>query len=137
GSTYAIVWSPASGLDADGGYLVERSPSPSFANAETQVTTSAAAAFVATNAGTYYHRVRGLPSCDPNLSGLPSEVRSVVVSQAPPNVIFTLQPRAVVSPIGDRIEDHPTSFALENLAASPVQIFIGQQELNGSPPFFR
>ena len=137
GSTYAIVWSPAAGLDADGGYLVERSTSPSFTSAETQVTTSAAAAFVATSVGTYYHRVRGLPSCDPNLSGPPSDVRSVVVSAAPPNVIFTLQPRAVVSPIGDRIEDHPTTFALENLASAPVQVFIGQQELNGSPPFFR
>ena len=137
GSTYAIVWSPASGLDADGGYLVERATSSAFSNPETQVTTSAAAAFVANSAGTYYHRVRALPSCDPNLSGPPSEVRSVVVSQAPPNVIFTLQPRAVVSPIGDRIEDHPTTFALENLSSSPVQIFIGQQELNGSPPFFR
>lgn len=138
GSTYAIVWSPAAGLDAAGGYLVERSTSSSFSVAvETQVTTSAAAAFVATSVGTFYHRVRGLPSCDPTLFGPPSEVRSVVVSQAPPNVIFTLQPRAVVSPIGDRIEDHPTSFALENLASSPVQVFIGQQELNGSPPFFR
>jgi sugar lactone lactonase YvrE len=137
GSTYAIVWSPAAGLDADGAYLVERSTSSAFTNAETQVTTSAAAAFVATSVGTFYHRVRALPSCDPNLSGPPSEVRSVVVSQAPPNVIFTLQPRAVVSPIGDRIEDHPTTFALENLASSPVQVFIGQQELNGSPPFFR
>ena len=136
GSTYAIVWSPAAGLDADGGYLVERSTSSAFTNAETQVTTSAAAAFVATSVGTLYHRVRALPSCDPNLSGPPSEVRSVIVSQAPPNVIFTLQPRAVVSPIGDRIEDHPTTFALENLASSPVQVFIGQQELNGSPPFF-
>ncbi|MEA2163084.1 MAG: trimeric autotransporter adhesin [Thermoanaerobaculia bacterium] len=137
GSTYAIVWSPASGLDADGGYLVERATSSSFSNPETQVTTSAAAAFVANSAGTYYHRVRALPSCDPNLSGPPSEVRSVAVSQAPPNVIFTLQPRAVVSPIGERIEDHPTTFALENLSSLPVQIFIGQQELNGSPPFFR
>ena len=138
GSTYAIVWSPAAGLDADGGYLVERSTSPDFSSAvETQVTTSAAAAFVATNAGTFYHRVRGLPSCDPTLAGPPSEVRSVVVSDAPPNVIFTLQPRAVVSPIGDRIEDHPTTFALENLSSSRVQIFIGHQELNGSPPFFR
>lgn len=49
GSTYAIVWSPAAGLDADGGYLVERSTSSAFTNPETQVTTSAAAAFVATN----------------------------------------------------------------------------------------
>jgi sugar lactone lactonase YvrE len=139
GSTYAIVWSAAAGLDADGGYLVERSTSSSFSGAvETQVTTSAAAAFVATSVGTFYHRVRALPSCDPTLFGAPSEVsRGVVVSEAPPNVIFTLQPRAVVSPIGDRIEDHPTSFALENLASTPVQIFIGQQELNGSPPFFR
>jgi sugar lactone lactonase YvrE len=138
GSTYAIVWSPAPGLDADGGYLVERSLSSGFTSGvETQVTTSAAAAFVAGGAGTYYHRVRALPSCDPNLSGLPSEVRSVIVTDPPPNVIFTLQPRAVVTAIGERLEDHPTTFALENLSPSPVQIFIGQQELGGSVPFFR
>jgi sugar lactone lactonase YvrE len=138
GSTYAIVWSPASGLDADGGYLVERSTSSTFsANVETQVTTSAAAAFVAGSVGTFYHRVRALPSCDPNLSGLPSEVRPVNVIEAAPNVIFTLQPRAVVTAIGDLLEDHPTTFALENLSSSNVQVFIGQQELGNSPPFFR
>jgi sugar lactone lactonase YvrE len=138
GSTYAIVWSPAAGLDADGGYLVERSTSSSFsANVETQVTTSAAAAFVAGSVGTFYHRVRALPSCDPNLAGPPSDVRAVNVIAAAPNVIFTLQPRAVVTAIGDRIEDHPSTFALENLSSSNVHIFIGQQELGNSPPFFR
>jgi len=138
GSTYAIVWSPAVGLDAGGGYLVERSTSSTFsANLETQVTTSAAAAFVAGSAGTFYHRVRALPSCDPNLAGPVSDVRAVNVIEAAPNVIFTLQPRAVVTAIGDRIEDHPTTFALENLSSSNVQIFIGQQELGNSPPFFR
>lgn len=138
GSTYAIVWSPASGLDADGAYLVERSTSPAFsASVETQVTTSAAAAFVAGSAGTYYHRVRAVPSCDPTLSGQPSEVRPVNVIEAPPNVIFTLQPHAIVTAIGDRLEDRTTTFALENLSTSNVQVFIGQQELGGSPPFFR
>ncbi len=138
GSTYAIVWSAAAGLDADGAYLVERSSSASFSgNVESQVTTSAAAAFVATSAGTFYHRVRALPGCDPTLAGPPSDTRSVEVIDAPPNVIFTLQPRAVVSSIGDHLEDHPTTFALENLSASNVQVFIGQQELGGSPPFFR
>lgn len=138
GSTYAIVWSAAAGLDAEGGYLVERSSSPDFSSGlETQLTTSAAAAFLASAAGTFYHRVRGVPSWDSALAGPPSEIRTVVVAAAPPNVIFTLQPRAVVSPLGDRIEDHPTTFALENLSPSRVQVFIGQQELNGSPPFFR
>lgn len=138
GSTYAIVWSPAAGLDADGGYLVERSASSTFnANVETQVTTSAAAAFVAGSAGTFYHRVRALPSCDPNLGGPPSEVRAVNIIEAAPNVIFTLQPRAVVTALGDPLEDHPTTFALENLSSSNVQVFIGQQELGNSPPFFR
>jgi sugar lactone lactonase YvrE len=138
GSTYAIVWSPAAGLDAEGAYLVERSTSSSFSgNVETQVTTSAAAAFVAGTTGTYYHRVRALPSCDPTLAGPPSDVRAVNVIDAPPNVIFTLQPRAVVTAIGDPLEDHTTTFALENLSSSNVQIFIGEQELGGSQPFFR
>src|SRR5262249_60425749 len=57
GSTYAIVWAPASGLDAEGGYLVERSSSPSFAViTDTQVVSSTAASFIAGAVGTVYHR---------------------------------------------------------------------------------
>jgi hypothetical protein len=44
GATYTIVWSVAPGLDADGGYLVERSTSGSFAQIiDSQVTSSTAA----------------------------------------------------------------------------------------------
>jgi sugar lactone lactonase YvrE len=136
GSTYTIVWKTAAGLDPDGGYLVERSTSPSFATVESQVTLSAAASFIAGNPGTYYHRVRGLPSCDPTKSAPPSDVAQVSVIAARPNVVFTVQPAAVVSALGDRLEDKRGSFTLENIGSTTVNVSIGRTEINNSPPFF-
>ena len=137
GSTYAIVWTPAPGLDAEGGYLVERSTSASFATvADTQVVSSTAASFIAGTAGTIYHRVSALPSCDPTKPGLPSDVRSVSVVNAPPNVVFTVQPQAVITALGERLEDRRGSFTIENIGASAVSVIIARQELAGSKPFF-
>jgi sugar lactone lactonase YvrE len=137
GATYTIVWSVAPGLDADGGYLIERSTSSTFASVlDSQVTSSTAAAFVANTPGTYSHRVRALPSCDPTRSGPASEVKSVSVTTAPANIIFTVQPQAAVTSLGERIEDKRGSFTIENIGASPAQIIVGQAELPGSRPFF-
>ncbi|HSY48096.1 MAG TPA: hypothetical protein VLC46_04730 [Thermoanaerobaculia bacterium] len=137
GATYAIVWSVAPGLDSDGGYLVERSTSASFATLlDSQVTTSTAASFFAGGQGAIYHRVRALPGCDPSKSGPVSGVTAVNVTAAPPNVIFTLLPEAVVTGLGDHLEDKQGSFALENLGTSAIQVIVGRQELNGSAPFF-
>lgn len=137
GSTYAIVWSSSAGLDADGGYLVERSTSAAFDGAvESQITSSTAASFVTTAATTWYHRVRALPSCDVSKSGPVSDVKSVLVKDAAPNIVFTVQPRSVVAALGERLEDTSSSFSVENLGTAPVQVIIGQQELGGSPPFF-
>ncbi|HSP17229.1 MAG TPA: hypothetical protein VLV78_20975 [Thermoanaerobaculia bacterium] len=136
GSTYTIIWQTASGLDPDGGYLVERSTSPTFAVVESQVTLSAAASFIAGNPGTYYHRVRALPSCDPSKSAPPSDVAQVAVTSAKPNVVFTVQPTAVVSALGDRLEDKRGSFTLENIGSAVVNVSIGRTEINNSPPFF-
>jgi len=137
GTTYAIVWSPAPGLDSDGGYLVERSMSPSFSPLlDSQVTTSTAASFFAGGAGTIYHRVRALPGCDPSKTGPISATSAVTVVAAKPNVVFTLLPAAVVTAIGDHLEDKTGAFALENLGTSNVQVIVGRQELNGSAPFF-
>ena len=137
GATYTIVWSVAPGLDADGGYLVERSASASFNSIlDSQVTSSTAASFVASNAGTYYHRVRALPSCDPTKSGPPSDVKGVNIITAQSNIIFTVQPTAVVTSLGDKIEDHRGTFSLENIGATNAQIILGQVELPGSKPFF-
>ncbi|HEY8848950.1 MAG TPA: hypothetical protein VIO12_06635, partial [Thermoanaerobaculia bacterium] len=137
GATYSIVWSIAPGLDADGGYLVERSTSASFAQIiDSQVTSSTAASFLAITAGSYFHRVRALPSCDASKSGPVSDARSVNSIVAQPNIIFTVQPTAVVTSLGERIEDRRGSFTLENIGSTPAQIIVGQSELPGSKPFF-
>ena len=137
GTTYAIIWSVAPGLDSDGGYLVERSMSASFTPLlDSQVTTSTAASFFAGGAGTIYHRVQALPGCDPSKSGPLSATSAVNVTPAKPNVVFTVLPTAVVTGLGDHLEDKAGSFALENLGTKSVQIIVGRQELNGSAPFF-
>ena len=137
GTTYAVVWSAAPGLDGDGGYLIERSTSTSFTPLlDSQVTTSTAASFVAGSAGTIYHRVRALPGCDPSKSGPISATAAVTVTPARPNVVFTVLPAAVITALGDHLEDKSGSFTLENLGTSAVQVIVGRQELNGSAPFF-
>ena len=137
GATYTIVWSVASGLDVDGGYLVERSTSSSFAPIlDSQVTRSTAASFVAGAPGTYFHRVRAIPACDPTRSGPNSDAKSMNITNAPSNIIFTVQPSSVVTSLGEKIEDHQGTFTLENIGATPAQIILGQAELPGSRPFF-
>lgn len=137
GSTYAIIWTVAPGLDADGGYLVERSTSSSFAPIlDSQVTSSTAASFLAGGAQTYYHRVRAIPGCDPTKSGPVSDTRAVSVAPARPNVVFTVTPAAVVTSLGEHLEDKRGTFTLENIGSSALQVIVGRQELNGSAPFF-
>jgi len=137
GTTYAIVWSPAPGLDSDGGYLVERSTSPSFSTIlDSQLTSSTAASFLAGAPGTCYHRVRALPGCDPSKGGPLSDVKAVSVIAAKPNVVFTVSPTAVITALREHLEDKRGTFTLENIGAKPLQVLIGRQELNGSAPFF-
>lgn len=137
GATYTIVWTPANGLDADGGYLVERSTSANFgAITDAQVTRTTSASFLATTSGTFHHRVRAIPSCDPSRTGPNSAARSVNVTDARPNVVFSVQPAAAITSLGERLEDRRGSFTLENLGTRPLQVIVGRQELAGSPPFF-
>jgi sugar lactone lactonase YvrE len=137
GATYTVVWSAAAGLDAGGGYLVERSTSATFVTIlDAQVTQSRAAAFVAGSPGTLYHRVRAVPACDPSKPGPVSDVRAVTVTTAPPNVVFTVPPAAAITALGERIDALRGSFTLENLGSAPLQVIVGRQELGGAPPFF-
>jgi hypothetical protein len=53
-----------------------------------------------------------------------------------PVVIFTMQPQAVITKLGDKLEDQKTRFALESLGNAPVQVLIAPQLLGGSVPFF-
>ena len=136
GRTYVVAWSLASGLDAGGGYVVERSASPSFSPLLDTVTTSTLfASFVAPAPGSVYHRVRAVPACDPAKAGPWSSSGLVSVTGATPNVVFSRAPEATVVALGDRLEDLKSVFTLENVTAVPIQVFLGRQELS-SPPFF-
>jgi sugar lactone lactonase YvrE len=137
GSTYTMVWTPATGVDANGGYLIERSRNASFASGVVaQVVSSTAASFVAEETGTYFHRVRAVPGCDPARAGVPSAVASVIATAARPTVVFTTQPEATITTLGERLENRRGSFALENLGTERLQVIIGRQEIGGSQPFF-
>lgn len=136
GQTYVIAWDAAPGLDERGGYVVERSSSSSFSTVlDRQVSRVRHASFVASSAGTLYHRVRAVAGCGSFPSGPPSAAASVTVTAGTPNVVFSLTPRAVVTELGQRLESVSSRFALENVGATPVTVFLGRQEL-GSPPFF-
>ena len=137
GQSYVIAWSAAPGLDSEGSYLVERSLDASFSNvADSQQVISTSASFVARVATTYYHRVRAVAGCDTTKRGPVSTVESVTAIDAVPNVVFTVQPQALVSPIGRNLEDNRGSFALENISNSTVQVILGKAEIE-SAPFFR
>jgi hypothetical protein len=136
GQTYTVAWNEATGLDGDGGYIIERSLSPSFAGlVDSQETFSTSASFVSNAAGTYYHRVRALAGCSPSTFGPYSDSRPVNVVTGTANVIFTVQPQAVISPVSERIEDRRSRFTLENLGATTLQVIVGKGEIN-SVPFF-
>ena len=100
------------------------------------MSSTTAASFVANTPGTYYHRVRALPGCDPSLAGPVSAPASVTSVNAPANIIFTVPPQALVTSLGERLEDHKGSFTIENIGSAPAQIIVGQSELPGSRPFF-
>ncbi|MCU1231927.1 MAG: hypothetical protein JWO97_4811, partial [Acidobacteria bacterium] len=86
--------------------------------------------------GSYYHRVRAVAGCDVTRLGAPSGVANVNVVNARANVVFAVQPSAVITSLGEKLEDRRTTFTLENLGASSLQVIVGRQELNGSQPFF-
>jgi sugar lactone lactonase YvrE len=137
GATYSIRWSEAAGLDAGGGYLVERSADASFAGlADQQETTSASASFTTESPATYYHRVRSIAGCDRSKRSAPAvAATAVTVGSGEPIVVFTVLPGSVITKLGDKLEDQKTSFALENLGTATVQVQVSQQ-LGGPAPFF-
>ena len=66
--------------------------------------------------GTYFHRVRAVSGCDPTKSGPLSDVKRVDVIAAKPNVVFTVQPRALITALGERLEDRKGTFTIENIS---------------------
>jgi len=136
GATYTVRWSDAAGLDSGGSYLVERAVDRSFSSiVDHQQTTATSASFVSENAGTYYHRVSAIAGCNTARRSSPSETMQVIVAAGAPQVVFSAMPQAVITKLGDKLEDQKTSFALENLGSSTVQVLVGPQ-LTGSVPFF-
>ncbi|HVT04853.1 MAG TPA: hypothetical protein VHL58_15930 [Thermoanaerobaculia bacterium] len=136
GQTYAIAWSLARGLDANGGYLVERSLSPSFSPlVDSQLVMTSSASFIATTPGAYYHRVKAVAGCDPSKTGPYSDPKIVTVVSGTPNIIFTVQPRTVITNLGEKLEDKKSTFTLENISTSTVQLILGKAEIS-SAPFF-
>jgi sugar lactone lactonase YvrE len=134
--TYSIQWNDSAGLDAGGSYLVERATDSAFGNViDHQQTTATSVSFVTRSAGTYYHRIRSVAGCDSTKRSAPSESVQVTVNAAIPMVVFSVLPQAVITKLGDKLEDQKTSFALENLGTSTVQVLVGPQ-LTGSLPFF-
>lgn len=134
GQTYAVSWNVADELNDDGYYLVERSLSGSFATSlDVQVTASTSASFVAETPGTIYHRVSAVNPCNPAIVASP--VRAVTVVAAPPNVTFTVQPQAVVTALGEKLEERRGRFVVENIGDETVSVLVGRQEID-SVPFF-
>ncbi len=136
GQSYVVSWNAASELDPGGGYVVERSASPSFSPLlDVVTTTSLFASFVAPGAGSLYHRVRAIPACDPSRVASWSAPGVVSIVSSKPNVVFSRAPDALVVGVGERLEDRRTVFALENVTSTPVQVIVARQELS-SVPFF-
>ncbi len=137
GQVYAVSWSELDDLDAGGSFLVERSSDASFSSIlDHQQTTATAASFISTSSGTLHHRVRAIAGCSGTSMSAWSASRSVRVVSGSPNVVFSLPASPVIMPVGDRLEDLRSSFAIENIGPSPVSVLVGRQEIS-SVPFFQ
>jgi sugar lactone lactonase YvrE len=137
GQTYAIAWRDAPGLDAGGTYVVERSLVATFATIlDSQETATTTATFVAESPGVHYHRVRPVTRCNRAVTGPDSGVAAVAVVEGTPDIIFTIEPEAVISRVGQKLEDLGTTFAIENISDKPVLVILGRAEVE-SVPFFR
>jgi sugar lactone lactonase YvrE len=137
GQYYNVVWQDVPELGSDGYYVVERSTTPGFATIiDSQQAYSTSASFISSTAGTYYHRVKAISACDPSHPGASSSVKSVTAVAGTANVIFTVQPKAEVTAVGDKLEGVTTRFTLENLGATSLQLILGKSELSNSAPFF-
>jgi hypothetical protein len=136
--TYVVSWSDAENLDPAGSYIVERSTDSGFGSVlDKQQTTATSASFVAGTAGTAYHRVRAVSGCTGGASSGNSDVKSVTINAATPSVIFTIQPRTIITKLGDKLEDLRGNFTMENIGEQTVQVIVGHQDVNGSVPFFQ
>ena len=137
GKTYVIAWKPSPGLDAGGGYVVERSRSSAFSPLlDTQMTATTSASFTSSDSGQVFHRVRAVAGCQPFRTSPNSASSLVSVVAASPAVVFTVQPVPLVTALGEKLEEQKSTFTLENITKDPVQVIVSQAQL-GSVPFFQ
>ncbi|MBL8115430.1 MAG: BACON domain-containing protein, partial [Acidobacteria bacterium] len=127
-STYVLSWEDARGEGgSDDGivYVVERSTSGSFATIrDAQTLRGQSASFLATDIGTYYHRLRVVPACDGTLSSAPSNVLATNVTSGAANVVFTSAPQGVALRAGQPASGAGTTFTLENIGDTAAEVTL-------------
>src|SRR6185436_10169865 len=64
-----------------------------------------------------------------------SEARDVNVVTGSSNVVFTVQPQAVITALGEPLTNLKTVFTIENITKEPVQVSLTRAEINSSPFF--
>lgn len=134
GETYTVAWSEAAAIDRGGTYLVERAADASFANVvDRQQVAATAASFVSSTPMTFYHRVFAMSSC--GRRSQPSATAAVTVEAGPPVVVVTKEPAAIMTKLGDKLEDERTTLALENLGMTDVEV-VAAPLLGASAQFF-
>lgn len=122
GQTYVLGWSPVD-TGSGGGYIVERSKNAGFSPIlDTQVVTVSFASFVAVEAGEYFHRVRAVAGCDPSKQSAPSAPVTVTVLDVRPTVIFTVEPKALVTKLGERFDNQKGEFVIENIGDREIVV---------------
>lgn len=137
GQSYVVAWKEAEGLDAGGGYIVERSLNATFSPIlDRQVTSDTFASFVGNEVGRIYHRVFAAAGCDPTKLSLDSDPRRVTITEAKANVVFTVQPKPVFTALGDDFEniltDKKTSFVLQNIGGESLTLSLQKQRLENA-----
>ncbi|MCG3195134.1 MAG: hypothetical protein DIJKHBIC_04404 [Thermoanaerobaculia bacterium] len=137
GQSYVVAWKEVEGLDAGGGYIVERSLNATFSPIlDRQVTSDTFASFVGNEVGRIYHRVFAAAGCDPTKLSLDSDPRRVTITEAKANVVFTVQPKPVFTALGDDFEniltDKKTSFVLQNIGGESLTLSLQKQRLENA-----
>jgi sugar lactone lactonase YvrE len=143
GTTYVIGWSESAGLDSDGTYLIERSLERAFSSVlDSQRTSSRFAAFVSSDdflggaeEREVFHRVRSIAGCDRRQISAASDPIAVRLARRPPLAIVTRPPRAVITSLGEKLEDRSAALTLENVGGSSVTIFAAPSLENQSADF--
>lgn len=134
--TYALAWSDTT-TGVDDYFVIERSTSSSFTTIlDSQEVLEPAASFLVDAEGRYYHRVRAVPACNPSLESGNSGTASVNVVAGSASVVVTVQPKPLITNLGDSLVGKKGRIVVENVTKRPVTVLVTEQELAGSPKFF-